>query len=81
MTTDSLAGSKVTAAHRAKRAYLYIRQSSPLQVIRHGESTDLQYQLVERVLSLGWPRDRIHIIDEDLGKSGERRAKPACCRG
>jgi DNA invertase Pin-like site-specific DNA recombinase len=77
MTTDSLSASKVTAAHRAKLAYVYIRQSSPLQVIRHAESTDLQYQLVERVVSLGWPRDRIQVIDEDLGKSGasaEQRA-------
>ena len=70
MTTDSLASSKVTAAHQAKLAYVYIRQSSPVQVIRHAESTDLQYQLVERVTSLGWPSDRVQVIDEDLGKSG-----------
>jgi hypothetical protein len=47
MRTDSLSASKVTAAPRAKLAYVYIRQSSPMQVIRHAESTDLQYQLVE----------------------------------
>jgi len=70
MTTDALASPKVTAAHRAKLAYVYIRQSSPVQVIRHAESTDLQYQLVERVASLGWASDRVHVIDEDLGKSG-----------
>ncbi len=77
MTTDFLSAAKVTAAHRAKLAYVYVRQSSPMQVIRHAESTDLQYQLVERVVSLGWPRDRIHVIDDDLGKSGasaEQRA-------
>ena len=33
-------------------------------------STDLQYHLVERIVALGWPRERVHIIDEDLGKSG-----------
>jgi DNA invertase Pin-like site-specific DNA recombinase len=77
MSVESGTASKVTAAHRAKLAYVYIRQSSPLQVIRHAESTDLQYQLVERAVSLGWPRDRIQIIDDDLGKSGasaEQRA-------
>lgn len=59
-----------TTAHRAKMAYVYIRQSSLMQVTRHAESTDLQYALVERAVALGWPRERIEIIDEDLGKSG-----------
>jgi excisionase family DNA binding protein len=62
--------SKVTAAHQAKLAYVYIRQSSLSQVTRHTTSTDLQYHLVERIVALGWPRERVHIIDEDLGKSG-----------
>ncbi len=59
-----------TTAHRAKMAYVYIRQSSLMQVARHAESTDLQYSLVERAVALGWPRERIEIIDEDVGKSG-----------
>jgi DNA invertase Pin-like site-specific DNA recombinase len=59
-----------TTAHRAKMAYVYIRQSSLMQVTRHAESTDLQYSLVDRAVSLGWPHDRIELIDEDLGKSG-----------
>jgi DNA invertase Pin-like site-specific DNA recombinase len=59
-----------TTAHRAKMAYVYIRQSSLMQVTRHGESTDLQYSLVERAVALGWPRERVELIDEDLGKSG-----------
>ncbi len=62
--------SKVTTEHRAKLAYVYIRQSSLAQVTRHSESTDLQYHLVERAASLGWPPERVEIIDEDLGKSG-----------
>jgi DNA invertase Pin-like site-specific DNA recombinase len=41
-----------------------------MQVTRHAESTDLQYSLVERAMALGWPRERIEINDEDLGKSG-----------
>lgn len=59
-----------TTQHRAKVAYVYIRQSSLMQVTRHAESTDLQYALVERAVQLGWPRERVEIIDEDLGKSG-----------
>jgi DNA invertase Pin-like site-specific DNA recombinase len=59
-----------TTAQRAKMAYVYIRQSSLMQVTRHAESTDLQYSLVERAIALGWPRERVEIIDEDLGKSG-----------
>ncbi len=62
--------SVVTSTHQARLAYVYVRQSSPGQVTRHGESTDLQYRLVERAVTLGWPRDRVQIIDEDLGRSG-----------
>ena len=59
-----------TTAQRAKIAYVSIRQSSLMQVTRHAESTDLQYSLVERAIALGWPRERVELIDEDLGKSG-----------
>ncbi len=59
-----------TTAQRAKMAYVYIRQSSLMQVTRHAESTDLQYSLVQRAVALGWPRERVELIDEDLGKSG-----------
>lgn len=60
----------VTTEQRAKLAYIYVRQSSVAQVMRHTESTDLQYRLVERAVELGWPRDRVQTIDDDLGKSG-----------
>jgi DNA invertase Pin-like site-specific DNA recombinase len=59
-----------TTAQRAKMAYVYIRQSSLMQVTCHAESTELQSSLVERAIALGWPRERVEIIDEDLGKSG-----------
>ena len=62
--------SKVTTAHQAKLAYVYIRQSSLGQVRLHQESTDLQYRLAERAVALGWPRERVEVIDDDLGKSG-----------
>jgi DNA invertase Pin-like site-specific DNA recombinase len=70
MSNRSALPSKVTTEHRAKLAYVYVRQSSLAQVTRHGESTEMQYELVERAARLGWPADRIKIIDEDLGKSG-----------
>src|SRR5260370_32472659 len=50
-------------------AYVYILQHSRMQVTRHAESTDLQYSLVQRAVALGWPRERVELIDEDLGKS------------
>jgi hypothetical protein len=43
-----------TTEQRAKVAYVYIRQSSLMQVTRHAESTELQYSLVERAVKLGW---------------------------
>lgn len=51
-------------------SFVYVKQASLSQVIRHGESTELHYRLVERTLALGWPRERFPIIDDDLGKSG-----------
>jgi DNA invertase Pin-like site-specific DNA recombinase len=61
---------RITTAHRAKLAYVYVRQSSPGQVRHHQESTALQYRLVERAALFGWPRERVRVIDDDLGKSG-----------
>lgn len=62
---------KITLQHRARRAYVYVRQSSPQQVKQHQESRLNQYALVERAQALGWPREQIHIIDTDLGQSGQ----------
>jgi DNA invertase Pin-like site-specific DNA recombinase len=70
MSVETAACSKVTTAHLAKRAYVYIRQSSLAQGIHHRERTDIQYQRVKRATQLGWPSDRVEVIDEDLGKRG-----------
>lgn len=71
MLTSTLSiDERITTAHRAKLAYVYVRQSSPGQVRHHQESTALQYRLVDRAASFGWPRERVHVIDDDLGKSG-----------
>ena len=61
---------KIQSQHIERKAVIYIRQSTPQQVLEHAESTKLQYQLVERAQELGWHSDQIKIIDEDLGKSG-----------
>jgi len=65
---------KVTAAHLARDAYLYVRQSSLRQVMQNTESTKRQYALRERAVALGWPIERIHTIDSDLGRSGASAA-------
>ena len=61
---------KITAEHLRRTAYLYIRQSSMRQVIENRESTQRQYALKNRALALGWKKDQIVVIDDDLGISG-----------
>ena len=61
---------KVGAAHLKRNAYLYVRQSTPQQVLGNTESTARQYALRQRAASLGWPAEQIVVIDSDLGQSG-----------
>lgn len=61
---------RVTSAHLERDAYLYVRQSTARQIIENTESTLRQYALRERAVTYGWPLERIHVIDSDLGKSG-----------
>lgn len=63
--------SKVTADHIRRAAFVYLRQSSPGQVLHNRESTDRQYGLVAKVIEMGWSREQITVIDEDLGLSAE----------
>lgn len=56
--------------HRQRLAFVYIRQSSLAQVVRNTESTRRQYALAARAEALGWPPDRITVVDQDLGLSG-----------
>src|SRR3712207_1894049 len=51
-------------------AIVYVRQSTLRQVEQNQDSTRLQYGLVERALQLGWARERVEVIDDDLGRSG-----------
>ena len=62
---------KITAEHSKRLVYIYIRQSTLKQVERNKESQIYQYRLIERAETLGWSRDRIQVIDVDLGLSGK----------
>ena len=61
---------KAQPRHYQRLAVVYVRQSTPQQVLHHRESQELQYRLVERAAALGWPADRIAVIDDDLGLTG-----------
>jgi len=61
---------KIFRRHRERLAMVYIRQSTVQQVERHQESTRLQYALVDRAFHLGWARETIVVVDDDLGRSG-----------
>jgi len=61
---------KIQSLHLDRRAYVYVRQSTTMQVLENTESTGRQYGLVERARTLGWSEDAIDVIDEDLGRSG-----------
>lgn len=60
---------KVKPTHLGRAASVYVRQSSPTQLVRNRESTDRQYQLVNRVLELGWTRPQVTVIDEDQART------------
>ncbi|NJO55201.1 MAG: recombinase family protein [Rhodospirillales bacterium] len=75
MTHD--AHQKVKASHLKRNAYLYVRQSTLRQVLENTESTQRQYALRQHAVSLGWPLDRVVVIDTDLGQSGASAADRA----
>ena len=61
---------KIQEQHRRKPAYIYLRQSTPGQVLHHRESTERQYALREKARELGWSESLIRTLDQDLGKTG-----------
>src|SRR5215213_9176300 len=65
-----LASAKVRDSHLQRQAIVYIRQSTPQQVLHNRESTDLQYGLEQRATLLGWPASEVEVVDEDQGRSG-----------
>jgi DNA invertase Pin-like site-specific DNA recombinase len=62
--------SKLSASHLRRAAFVYVRQSTQAQLERNVESTERQYALVERAIALGFAREQVVVIDEDLGISG-----------
>jgi DNA invertase Pin-like site-specific DNA recombinase len=66
--------SKISAEHLQRTAYLYVRQSTVRQVFENTESTKRQYGLRQRAVALGWPEERIEVIDTDLGQSASSAA-------
>jgi DNA invertase Pin-like site-specific DNA recombinase len=65
---------KITADHLARGAFIYIRQSTPHQLVHNQESRRRQYGLADRAKQLGWAT--VEIIDDDLGRSGGGIARP-----
>lgn len=65
-----LRSEKILGEHLDRLAFVYVRQSTPEQLVRNRESTEVQYNLRRRAVDLGWLEGRVVVIDEDLGKSG-----------
>jgi DNA invertase Pin-like site-specific DNA recombinase len=65
---------KITAEHLQRSACVYIRQSTPDQLVHNLESQRRQYGLADRARHLGWTT--VEIIDDDLGRSGGGIARP-----
>jgi len=61
---------KIKPTHLDRSAYVYVRQSTATQVQHNRESTRRQYKLADRAIDLGWPKERVKVIDEDLARSG-----------
>lgn len=59
----------ITPQHLARKAMIYVRQSTPHQVLSHQESLRLQYALEERARSLGWHPQDVVVVDVDIGVS------------
>jgi DNA invertase Pin-like site-specific DNA recombinase len=67
----SLSSPKIRPWHLQRKAIVYIRQSTPQQVLDHRESADRQYGLAHRAATLGWPHGTVEVVDEDQGRSGQ----------
>ena len=64
---------KVKVTHLTRDAYLYVRQSTVRQVFENTESTKRQYALKQRAIALGWPLERVQVIEPTLASPGPRR--------
>jgi hypothetical protein len=66
--------SKITASHRDRLCLVYVRQSTLAQTRVNTESLERQYELAGLAVRLGWDRDRVRVVDADLGLSGAEAA-------
>lgn len=66
---------KIKQIHLDRNAYVYVRQSTATQVEHNRESTRRQYNLVDRAIALGWPKERVQVVDEDLARTGSGDAE------
>jgi DNA invertase Pin-like site-specific DNA recombinase len=64
-------GSKLRDHPRRRQAIVDVRQSHPQHVVEHVESTARHYALVERAITWGWSPERVIVLDEDQGQSGQ----------
>ena len=64
-----MSSEKIGPQHRARKAMLYVRQSSPYQVLHNRESQALQYAMRDRLAQLGW--SEIEVVDEDRSAAGD----------
>jgi DNA invertase Pin-like site-specific DNA recombinase len=67
----ALRPAKIRDHHLARKAIVYVRQSSPQQVAEHKESTARQYALADVAVALGWPRDRVEVVDADQARTAQ----------
>lgn len=67
--------SKIRPEHLSRKAYVYVRQSSPGQVMKNTESARRQRDLAKLAESLGWPASKIEVLDDDQGKSGQAQSE------
>jgi DNA invertase Pin-like site-specific DNA recombinase len=74
LTPDTAA--KISARHWERGAVVYVRQSTTKQTLQNRESQQNQYALVQRAQALGWPVERVRVIDADLGQSGQDGERP-----
>jgi hypothetical protein len=70
LPVGSQRSAKIQPRHLDRLAIVYVRQSTAQQVAANRESADRQYGLARRAADLGWPEDRIIVIDDDQGRSG-----------
>lgn len=62
---------KILPSHLDRLAVVYVRQSSPQQIVQNRESRERQYALADHAVALGWPRERVLVIDDDTGTTGK----------